>query len=108
MTASDPTAPTMRAMVLKALSLGYQFGFEIMDVTGLPSGTVYPALRRLERDGLVTSNWEAEDAALKESRPARRYSIPVFSATVRMAPESSAAACSTAISWWITMTARSG
>jgi PadR family transcriptional regulator PadR len=42
-------------------------------VTGLPSGTVYPALRRLERDGLVTSNWEPEDAALKESRPARRY-----------------------------------
>ena len=61
------------AILLKALSLGYQFGFEIMEVTGLPSGTVYPALRRLERDGLVTSNWEAEDAALKEARPARRY-----------------------------------
>lgn len=61
------------AILLKALSLGYQFGFEIMEVTGLPSGTVYPALRRLERDGLVTSNWEAEDAALRESRPARRY-----------------------------------
>jgi PadR family transcriptional regulator, regulatory protein PadR len=61
------------AIILKALSLGYQFGFEIMEVTGLPSGTVYPALRRLERDGLVSSNWEAEDEALKEQRPARRY-----------------------------------
>ena len=61
------------AILLKALSLGYQFGFEIMEVTGLPSGTVYPALRRLERDGLVTSNWEAEDDAMKEQRPARRY-----------------------------------
>jgi PadR family transcriptional regulator PadR len=61
------------AILLKALSLGYQFGFEMMDVTGLPSGTVYPALRRLERDGLVTSNWEPEDVALKELRPARRY-----------------------------------
>jgi DNA-binding transcriptional ArsR family regulator len=61
------------AIILKALSLGYQFGFEIMEVTGLPSGTVYPALRRLERDGMVSSNWEAEDEALKEQRPARRY-----------------------------------
>jgi DNA-binding PadR family transcriptional regulator len=61
------------AIILKALSLGYQFGFEIMEVTGLPSGTVYPALRRLERDGLVSSKWESEDLATKEQRPARRY-----------------------------------
>lgn len=61
------------AILLKALSLGYQFGFEIMEATGLPSGTVYPALRRLERDGCVLSRWEAEEDALKEQRPARRY-----------------------------------
>lgn len=61
------------AIILKALSLGYQFGFDIMEVTGLPSGTVYPALRRLERDGLVSSNWEAEQQAVQEQRPARRY-----------------------------------
>jgi PadR family transcriptional regulator PadR len=61
------------AIILKALSLGYQFGFEIMEVTGLPSGTVYPALRRLERDGMVGSSWEPEEEALKEQRPARRY-----------------------------------
>jgi PadR family transcriptional regulator, regulatory protein PadR len=61
------------AMILKALSLGYQFGFEIMEVTGLPSGTVYPALRRLERDGFVLSQWEAEAEAFEEQRPARRY-----------------------------------
>jgi len=61
------------AIILKALSLGYQFGFDIMEVTGLPSGTVYPALRRLERDGMVSSRWEAEEQALKEQRPARRY-----------------------------------
>jgi PadR family transcriptional regulator, regulatory protein PadR len=63
------------AILLKALSLGYQFGFEIMEVTGLPSGTVYPALRRLERDGMVSSSWEAEDEALKDQRPARRYYV---------------------------------
>jgi PadR family transcriptional regulator PadR len=61
------------AMILKALSLGYQFGFDIMEVTGLPSGTVYPALRRLERDGLVSSSWEDEQLATEEQRPARRY-----------------------------------
>jgi DNA-binding PadR family transcriptional regulator len=44
-----------------------------MEVTGLPSGTVYPALRRLERDGLVESNWEPEDEAMAKQRPARRY-----------------------------------
>lgn len=63
------------AILLKALSLGYQFGFEIMEVSGLPSGTVYPALRRLERDGLVTSHWEAEEEAVAEQRPARRYYV---------------------------------
>jgi len=40
---------------------------------GLPSGTVYPALRRLERDQLVESKWEPEDEAFASNRPARRY-----------------------------------
>ena len=34
--------------VLQALAQGHKFGFDIMDVTSLPSGTVYPALSRLE------------------------------------------------------------
>ena len=29
-----------------------------MDTTGLPSGTVYPALRRMEAAGLIDSAWE--------------------------------------------------
>ncbi len=61
------------ALILKALSLGYRFGLEIMEVTGLPSGTVYPALRRLERDELATSQWEAEEDVAASQRPARRY-----------------------------------
>ena len=35
------------AVIMQALANGYQYGFDIMDITGLPSGTVYPALRRL-------------------------------------------------------------
>jgi len=48
------------AAILQALAHDYRFGFDIMDITGLPSGTVYPALRRLEQAGLVRSKWEEE------------------------------------------------
>ena len=44
-----------------------------MDVTGLTSGTVYPALERLEELGYVRSRWEDDALARKEARPARRY-----------------------------------
>jgi PadR family transcriptional regulator, regulatory protein PadR len=59
--------------VLHAIADGYQYGFDVIDQTGLPSGTVYPALSRLERDGLVKSAWESEADAHAEGRPARRY-----------------------------------
>jgi PadR family transcriptional regulator PadR len=61
------------ALILQVLAGGYQYGFDIMDVTGLPSGTVYPALRRLERAGLVNSKWEREETARLQLRPARKY-----------------------------------
>lgn len=64
------TMPT--AVILQALREGYEHGFDIMDATGLPSGTVYPALRRLEREGMITSEWEAETSAREQQRPARR------------------------------------
>ncbi|MBY0493664.1 MAG: PadR family transcriptional regulator [Cyanobacteria bacterium] len=59
--------------VLQAVADGFQYGFDIIDHTGLPSGTVYPALSRLERDGLVKSAWENDQDAHAEGRPARRY-----------------------------------
>ena len=61
------------AIVLQAIAAGYRYGFDIMEATGLPSGTVYPALRRLDRDGFLSSNWEDREAALEEQRPPRRY-----------------------------------
>lgn len=44
-----------------------------MEVTGLPSGTVYPALRRLEQQELIKSSWETEHTAFADQRPARKY-----------------------------------
>ena len=59
--------------VLSAVSRSVRHGFDIMDATELPSGTVYPALGRLERDGYVRSSWESPDVAQREKRPPRRY-----------------------------------
>jgi PadR family transcriptional regulator, regulatory protein PadR len=61
------------ALILQAVANSYRYGFDIMDVTGLPSGTIYPALRRMEEAGLVRSRWETENTAHREGRPARKY-----------------------------------
>jgi len=61
------------ALILGAIGAGYRYGFDIMEATGLPSGTVYPALRRLEQSALIKSKWEKERAAAAELRPARKY-----------------------------------
>jgi PadR family transcriptional regulator, regulatory protein PadR len=59
--------------VLHAIAGGSAYGFDICDVTGLPSGTVYPALSRLEQAGYLRSRWERQDIAQREKRPPRRY-----------------------------------
>lgn len=59
--------------VLGAIANEIRHGFDIMDATGLPSGTVYPVLGRLERDGYVRARWESPATALQEKRPPRRY-----------------------------------
>ena len=60
-------------VILQAVANGYQYGFDIMDMTGLPGGTVYPALRRLEDMGYVISKWEKHEIAQRELRPPRKY-----------------------------------
>lgn len=59
--------------VLKAVRDGYGYGTDIMDRTGLPSGTVYPALSRLDERGYLRSRWEKREVADAERRPRRRY-----------------------------------
>jgi DNA-binding PadR family transcriptional regulator len=65
------TYPT--ALALAAISEGHRYGFDIMDATGLPDGTVYPILRRLESRGQLVGRWEDEALAATEGRPVRRY-----------------------------------
>jgi DNA-binding PadR family transcriptional regulator len=65
------TYPT--ALVLLAVSRGVRYGFDIIDATGLQSGTVYPVLRRLEDAGLLRSHWEPVREARQAQRPPRRY-----------------------------------
>lgn len=60
------------ALVIRAVAAGYRYGFDVMEACGLPSGTAYPALRRLERAGLLKSRWEDAEAAHTEGRPRRR------------------------------------
>jgi DNA-binding PadR family transcriptional regulator len=60
-------------VVLHALAKGFCHGFDVIDATGLASGTVYPILRRLESEGLVSARWESVAIAREQQRPTRRY-----------------------------------
>lgn len=71
--AAEPRLSHTAALILQAVNAGYVYGFSVMEVTGLPSGTVYPAMRRLERDELIRSHWEQQSIADAEQRPPRKY-----------------------------------
>jgi PadR family transcriptional regulator len=71
--ASEAKLSHTAAIILQSIGAGRVYGFSVMEETGLPSGTVYPALRRLEREGLIRSQWEAEKIAETDQRPPRKY-----------------------------------
>lgn len=60
------------ALVISAIAAGHRYGFDVMEACGMPSGTVYPALRRLEKAGLLGSGWESKEEAFTAGRPRRR------------------------------------
>lgn len=60
------------ALVLRSVARGHRYGFDIMEACGLASGTVYPALRRMDKAGLLRSGWEDAAVAHEEGRPRRR------------------------------------
>jgi PadR family transcriptional regulator, regulatory protein PadR len=50
-----------------------RYGYDLMKAAGLPSGTLYPMLARLEDQKLVTSAWETPQAG--GERPRRYYQL---------------------------------
>ncbi|MEU9515710.1 PadR family transcriptional regulator [Micromonospora sp. NPDC048169] len=51
---------------------GPRYGLDLMRLTGLPSGTLYPVLHRLQAAGWLAADWEDVDP-VAAGRPARRY-----------------------------------
>jgi PadR family transcriptional regulator, regulatory protein PadR len=64
-------------LILQTIAQGLSYGFNIIDHTGLPSGTVYPALRRLESAGLVESLWDHASAEKSGGPPRKHYRLTV-------------------------------
>jgi PadR family transcriptional regulator len=50
------------------------YGYALSKATGLPSGVVYPILRRLVDEGLLTARWESVDGR-DEVRRRRFYRL---------------------------------
>jgi PadR family transcriptional regulator, regulatory protein PadR len=80
-TQTDALRGSLDLLVLKTLSLGPMHGWGIgqrlqqisdgaLDVN---QGSLYPALQRLEKDGLITSEWGTTD----NNRRARYYALTV-------------------------------
>lgn len=59
--------------ILSAIDRRVCYGLDIIQRTDLLPGTVYTTLRRLERRGLITGQWEDPEIAEAERRPRRRY-----------------------------------
>ena len=71
--AKEPRLTHITGLILQAIDAGFVYGFSIMEMTGLPSGTIYPAMRRMEEDHLIRSRWERQAIADREQRPPRKY-----------------------------------
>ena len=76
---TDALRGSLDLLVLKTLSLAPMHGWGISQrvqqiskgVLEVNQGSLYPALQRLEKDGLVTSDWDTTD----NNRRARYYRI---------------------------------
>ena len=61
------TAAVVSALMESSESI---WGLQIVKMTGLKTGTVYPILERLEDAGWITSQWDTD---LTRKGPRRRY-----------------------------------
>jgi DNA-binding PadR family transcriptional regulator len=67
------TAPTLKVLgeLLAAPPDGIA-GADLSKTTGIPSGTLYPILFRMERAGWLSSEWEQIDPS-EAGRPRKRF-----------------------------------
>ena len=67
---TGPLERVLRVMISDPTAAHY--GYDLMKAARLPSGTLYPMLARLQQEGLVDAEWEAQrqDAG---GRPPRKY-----------------------------------
>jgi DNA-binding PadR family transcriptional regulator len=67
------------ARVLRAFLIGdptaERYGLDLMKETDIPSGSLYPALARLERFGYLVSSREDIDPAVAGRPPRRNYRL---------------------------------
>ncbi|MFD7710865.1 PadR family transcriptional regulator [Streptomyces sp. NPDC059785] len=71
-----PRMTLQTQLVLRALledPAKQRYGLELCELAGLPSGTIYPILARLEQVGWVDSTWEDPAVHEKAGRPRRRF-----------------------------------
>lgn len=64
------TVPTLDVLDVLLSADEPLWGLLIIKQTSRPSGTIYPILERLERQGWVTSSWEADG---ERPGPRRRF-----------------------------------
>lgn len=69
------TRPTLRVLVALDACVPPEraYGLWICKQTGLPSGSIYPILDRLERAGWIRGQWETGSHRERHGRPPRRY-----------------------------------
>jgi PadR family transcriptional regulator PadR len=65
-----PTARILAALLTEPDADRY--GLELMQSTGLASGSLYPILHRLQEAGWLEARWEQIDPSA-QGRPARRF-----------------------------------
>lgn len=68
-----PSKATKQALIALLSAQQSLHGYEIMQVTGIKPGTLYPMLARLEDQGMLASRWQETSV---EGRPPRHmYSL---------------------------------
>src|SRR5258708_35552908 len=73
--AKAPRMTLQTQLALRALladPAAESYGLQLCGETGLPAGTIYPILARLEQAGWGRSSWEDPAAHVAQGRPRRR------------------------------------